>query len=172
MAFLSFSKRFWKSFQGFQPTERRRSHATAPLSCPGPDHPPVSSKDTGPPFRPPHRHPLQPSAPTYLGPLICLPNSQPKLLSQLLTKLSYTFILGRQDTGGRVRLPRFLQLCSDTVAFEVAAASLCYRPGSKAPGGDTGCPSHLASAWWGWGQEPMLEFILSLWGGRRSNSCF
>lgn len=37
--------------------------------------------------------------PTYLGPLIRFPNSKPKLLSQLLTKLSYALILQQQDTG-------------------------------------------------------------------------
>lgn len=43
--------------------------------------------------------PPQRPEPTYLGPLIRLANPQPKLLSQLLTKLSYTFVLGRQDPG-------------------------------------------------------------------------
>lgn len=43
--------------------------------------------------------------PPYLGPLIRLPNSQPQLLSQLLTELGDALILGRQTQVEQVRPP-------------------------------------------------------------------
>lgn len=128
-----------------------------PLCWPGCGHPhqrhlvPSSDRPTSTPAHP--RHP----EPTYLGPLICLPNSQPKLLSQLLPKLSYAFILGRKGTGWSA-LVCLVHKAMLWIAVQPHKGA-CHHPTlrtSGAPGGDTGCPSHTAPAGWGWNQKPML----------------